>query len=174
MQRRAEPGRRGLPPRPTPRRSRCGSLRRVRVGPSAAQRSPSGNLDADVRCLHAGHDFGSGLQPELVHGLAREQRQDPMRSGHDLDRCRDAVLLDVHDDAGEPVAQRARRPGRLIRATLGQQPGELVRGDDPLPALGPLGAELALRLPPPERLDTDAQRLRGLSDPEPVLHGVAG
>ena len=74
--------------------------------------------------------------PELVGGLAGHQRHDPVRAGLDVHDRDQAVLLDLGDDAGEPVARRldARRARRSRRRGLGEEPGEVGAVDEPLAA----------------------------------------
>ena len=63
-----------------------------------------GDLHDDVGGLDDADDFLAGLQVELVDGLARQQADQAMRPGLDLDDRGDGVLAHRGDDAGEPVA----------------------------------------------------------------------
>src|SRR5260370_27977341 len=93
---------------------RAGPVEVVVVGPKGATRiiAPrvttvliTPELHADVGGFDHRHRRHSRLEPELVHGLAREQRNQPVRSRLDLDLRSDPVLDDSRDDAGKMVAR---------------------------------------------------------------------
>jgi hypothetical protein len=57
---------------------------------------------------------------------------------------------------------------RLLGAALGQEPGELGLGHEPLAAVAPGGRQRTLALPSPEGLHPDAQHPRCLPDPHRI------
>src|ERR1700693_494499 len=85
-----------------------GIRRRPAATPDHASTPPSAarQLDPDVGCLYRGDRHDPWLQPELVSGLARDQRHDPVRTGLHLDLGRDAILDHARDDPNEAIAGR--------------------------------------------------------------------
>src|SRR5256885_2649865 len=78
--------------------------------PSAARQ-----LNHNAGCLHGRDRNDSRFQPELVRGLTRDDRHDPVRPRLHLDLRGDAVLDDASDDPNEPVAGRfAGRRRRIV------------------------------------------------------------
>jgi DNA-binding response OmpR family regulator len=67
------------------------------------------DLDDHVgRLDHRGRRLAH-LEPQLVGGVAAHQRHDAVVATGELDLGHDAVALDCHHDAGEPVAGARRR-----------------------------------------------------------------
>src|SRR5206468_6118935 len=117
------------------------------------------------------HRLHARFELHLVDRLSRDEREDPVRAGLDLDRGRELVALDLGDDAGEPVAL-ARLRDRLLGPLRSEEPRHLGGGDFALSALRARRAELALALPAPERLDPHAEGRRRLTDPVGIRHGA--
>src|SRR5450759_813054 len=95
----------------------------------------TGQLHAYVGRLHNGDRGHARLQVELVHRLAGQKRNEPVRPGLDLDLRRDPVLDHARHDAGESVAGRLRNDhlGRLGPAGF-RKPGERCAVDQALAA----------------------------------------
>src|ERR1700737_4916315 len=63
-------------------------------------------LNPDVCRLDHGDSGHARLELQLIHRFAREQRDESMWPGLDLDLRRDAVFDDAGDDAGKAVPRR--------------------------------------------------------------------
>ncbi len=95
-----------------------------------------------------------------------------MRSGLDLDLCRDAILDDPRDDAREAVASRL--PSRLFTLRFSSWLGNRGQGfavDQSLAARCSHGNQPAVVDHPAHRVDAHAKGLRGL--PKPITRHFA-
>src|SRR5437870_8033607 len=72
--------------------------------PRASTRLITRQLNLNVGRLDEGDCGHAGFEVELVDRLTRQQRDEAMRAGLDLDLRRDAVLDHARDDAREPIA----------------------------------------------------------------------
>src|SRR5438067_1650953 len=100
--------------------------------PRASTRLITRQLNLHVGRLDDGDCGHAGFEVELVDRLTRQQRDEAMRAGLDLDLRRDPVLDHARDDAREPIARGLldglsahleRRPPRFtLTITLGELP----------------------------------------------------
>ena len=89
-----------------------------------------------------------------------------MRPGEHLDDCRDAILLDPRDHAGEAVSSRLADdpPLRLRPAPLGQQPANLLKRHRALPARAAPDLQSTCAPPASNGLHGHAEHLGGFAD----------
>src|SRR5438132_8428991 len=73
--------------------------------PRASTRLITRQLNLHVGRLDDGDCGHAGFEVELVDRLTRQQRDEAMRAGLDLDLRRDPVLDHARDDAREPIAR---------------------------------------------------------------------
>ena len=74
------------------------------------------HLDDHVRRLDHAHHFVALREREVIYRFGGHQADQPERTGADLDGGRHAILLDVRDYAGQPIASRrgGDRPARSV------------------------------------------------------------
>src|SRR2546430_3689747 len=102
-------------------------------------------LHADVGGLDDRDRRHPGLEVQLIDRLAREKRNEAVRTGLDLDLRRDAILDDARDNAGEPIAGGLlHRLFALAGSPWLRDLGERFAVDQPLPASCPHGDEPAV------------------------------
>src|SRR5438093_1994477 len=121
-------------------------------------RQTRSSLDHHRRRLHDGGRRRTRLQTELLDGVTRDDGDDARRLGdEDLDLCEQAVDLYLADGAMEAIAR-----AHLVRAVVAAQPSDLRGAHHAAVRRVAPGADSPVAVPPPQGVEADPERLRGL------------
>src|SRR5262245_21856688 len=108
-------------------------------------------LDHHRRRLDDGSRRHTGLESELVDGIAGDDRDQPDRiADNELDLCDQPVDLHVGDDALEAIARAEMRTVRVP-----PQAFDLARGNGTPVRVVALGLDASLPIPASQRVDAD-------------------